>query len=158
MLEDVQRRMIGHGAAILLVAMVSGIGLLISLIGGVEILPGRLVPFDVPSDPTTWARVHIGGLLNALLVLAVAAVLPVLHFPHRSASGIAWALIGTAWANTLFYWAALFAPNRALTLGPNRFGETNLAAWLGLPPALVFAVISMVAVATIAWRALTVRS
>jgi hypothetical protein len=54
-------------------------------------------------------------------------------------------LIGTGYANTAFYWGALFAPNHAVTFGDNRLGESNLAAVLGFTPALVFAIIAMIA-------------
>jgi hypothetical protein len=55
-------------------------------------------------------------------------------------------LIGTGYANTVFYWAALLAPNRALTFADNVHGPSNLWAIVGLLPALVFAVIALIAV------------
>ena len=55
--------------------------------------------------------------------------------------------------NALFFWAALFAPNRALTLGYNRFGETNVAALAGALPALAFVVVAFIAFVRIVRRA-----
>ncbi|MBI5617549.1 MAG: hypothetical protein HY943_14785 [Gammaproteobacteria bacterium] len=52
-----------------------------------------------------------------------------------------------------FYRAALFAPNRALTIASNRFGERNLATFIGYAPALLFAVLSMVGAAMVAKQA-----
>lgn len=152
--EARQRRMIGHAALILLVAMGAGIGLLMSAIGGVELWPGVLMPVSVGASPASWARTHVGGILNALLIFALALVLPKLDFSEHALGRLSFIVIGTGWANTLFYWAAMFAPNRALTFGPNRFGASNLAALIGLAPALLFAVLSMIAVGAIAANAL----
>lgn len=145
LLNGVQRRMVGHAALILLVAFGAGVGLLISRLGGLELFPGHITPVANAGDPETWVRAHVGGILNALLIIGIAAILPVLSCTVKTAGRLGWMLIGTGWANTLFYWAALFAPNRALTFGPNRFGESNWAAVVGLAPALAFVVISIIA-------------
>lgn len=151
--QQQQRRMVGHGAWILLIAMLAGVGLLVSLLGGMELWPGQIVPIQTPANASAWARTHVGGILNALLVMVVALLLPVLNFPEAGARRVGLWIVGTGWANTLFYWAALFAPNRALTFGDNRFGATNVAALIGLIPALVFVVLSLVAVFFIARQA-----
>ncbi|WP_321818685.1 MULTISPECIES: styrene-oxide isomerase StyC [unclassified Paraburkholderia] len=148
--RDIQRQMIGHGMLILLVGMLAGIGLLVSLIGGVEIWPGKLLSVHLPGKGNSWVRFHIGQLLNAFLVVLVALVLPVLGIEPRLARRLGWLIVGTGWANTLFYAAALFAPNRALTFGSNRLGDANLASLIGLVPSLVFAVISIVVVVILA--------
>jgi len=54
----------------------------------------------------------------------------------------------------VFYWAALFAPNRAISFAGNHWGAANLASVIGLAPALLFAYLSLIAVAVIAYRAL----
>lgn len=154
-LPQQQRRMVGHGAWILFVAMLAGAGLLVSLLGGLEVWPGSIVPIELPANPAAWVRTHVGGILNALLVLVMALLLPALGFAEATARRIGLWIVGTGWANTLFYWAAMFAPNRALSFGDNRLGATNAAAVVGLLPALVFVVLSMVAVAMVArqaWR------
>jgi hypothetical protein len=152
---SIQRRMVGHGGLMLLIAMLAGVGLLISLLGGLELMPGQILPILTAGDSQTWVRIHIGGMLNAFLVFLVALLLPVLAFSEKASRRIGWAFIGTGWANTLFYWAALFASNRALTFGPNRFGPANLASVVGLLPALIFVVISLAAVAALTLRAFT---
>ena len=144
--RDLQRQMIGHGMLILLIGMLAGIGLLVSLIGGLEMWPGKLLTVNLPGNSAAWVRFHIGQLLNAFMVVLVALVLPVLGVELRLARRLGWLTVGTGWANTLFYAAALFAPNRALTFGNNRLGDANLASLIGLVPGLVFAVISIVVV------------
>ncbi|OXI33570.1 hypothetical protein CFB84_38225 [Burkholderia aenigmatica] len=144
--RDLQRQMIGHGMLILLIGMLAGIGLLVSLIGGLETWPGRLVSVHLPGSSAAWVRFHIGQLLNAFLIVLVALTLPVLGVEPRLGRRLGWLMVGTGWANTLFYGAALFAPNRALTFGNNRLGDANLASFIGLVPGLVFAIISIIVV------------
>ncbi|WP_420467709.1 styrene-oxide isomerase StyC [Panacagrimonas sp.] len=141
-----QRSMVGHGALVMLIGMVAGIGLLVSLLGGIELIPGRIIEFGFPGSPDAWVRTHIGGMLNGMLIMLVAVLIYVLPVSEKPAGQLFWMLIGTGYANTLFYWAALFAPNRALSVADNRFGESNLASIVGLVPALLFAVISLIAI------------
>lgn len=141
-----QKRMVGQGAAVMLVGMSAGIGLLISLLGGVELIPGSIIEFGIPGTADAWVRAHIGGMMNGILIFIVAILIGPLGFAESGARRMFWMLVGTGWANTVFYWAALFAPNRALSFADNRFGESNLAAIIGLLPALAFAVISLIAI------------
>jgi hypothetical protein len=140
-----QRRMIGHGALVILIALAAGFGLVMSLIGGFEVFPGTIIEFEFPGDTGAWARAHTGGILNGLLVIAGALTIHAMALADKTASRLTWMLIGTGYANTAFYWGALFAPNHAVTFGDNRLGETNVAAVLGVTPALVFAFITMIA-------------
>lgn len=150
MYERIQKIMIGHGALVLLVAMFSGIGLLIARLGGLELFPGIFFPFSIPGEADAWARTHVGGMLNAFLIFLVALMLPVVGFSRKAAGRVGWIIIGTGWANTLFYWAALFSANRALSFGVNRYGEGGLMSALGLAPALLFVFLSLIAVGAIA--------
>jgi hypothetical protein len=148
-----QRWMIGHSMLILMIGLLAGVGLLVSLIGGLEIWPGKLASIEVPGHTDAWVRLHIGQLLNAFLIVLVALILPLLEFKPEAARRIGWLTVGIGWANTLFYAAALFAPNRALTFGNNRWGDANLASVIGLLPALVFTLISFVVVVMLARQA-----
>ena len=140
-----QRRMIAHGAVVILIALLAGFGLVISLIGGFEVFPGTIIEFEFPGETGAWARAHTGGILNGLLVIAIALVVHSMGLAGKAASRLFWMIVGTGYANTAFYWGALFAPNHAVTFGDNRLGETNVAAILGVTPALVFAFITMIA-------------
>jgi len=140
-----QRRMVAHGAIVILIALAAGFGLVISLIGGFEVFPGTIIEFGFPGDPGAWARTHAGGIMNGLLVITGALVTHAMDLPQKTASRLYWMLVGTGYANTAFYWGALFAPSHAVTFGSNRLGHTNLAGILGFAPALVFAFITMIA-------------
>lgn len=141
-----QKRMVGHGAIVMLIGMFAGFGLLISLIGGLELIPGSIIEFAIPGDPGAWVRAHIGGMLNGIFIMLVAVLVSVMALPDSLGRQLFWMLVGTGYANTVFYWAALLAPNRALTVADNRFGESNLWSIIGLLPALVFAIVSIIAV------------
>ena len=142
--------MIGHSAIVIFIALLAGWGLAMSLIGGFEIFPGNILSFEIPGDSSAWARAHTGGLLNGLLVLAIAWVLSTLDLNERKSFHIWWMIIGTAYANTVFYWAGILAPNRAITAGSNRLGDASLAGVIGFLPAAVFALVLMVAMVMIA--------
>lgn len=144
-----QKRMVGHGAAVLLVGMIAGTGLLISLLGGLELIPGTITQFSIPGNSGAWVRAHIGGMMNGFLIMLVAILLVPLGFAEGVARRMYWMIVGTGWANTLFYWAALFAPNRALSIASNQWGPSNLASVIGLVPALVFVVVAIIAVFTL---------
>ena len=140
-----QRRMIGHGAIVVLIALFAGICLVMKLIGGFEVFPGHIVKFEIPGTTSAWVRTHTGGLMNGLLVIVGALAIHAMDLPDKPASRLRWMLIGTGYANTAFYWGGLFAPSHAVTAGDNRLGETNLAGVLGFVPALVFMFITIAA-------------
>lgn len=145
--------MIGHSAIVIFIALLAGWGLAMSLIGGFEIFPGNILFFEIPGDSSAWARAHTGGLLNGLLVLAFAWVVSALDLAESKSFHIWWMIVGTAYANTIFYFAGILAPNRAITAGSNRLGEASLAGVIGFLPAAVFALVLMVAMVIIAGAA-----
>ena len=142
--------MIGHSAVVIFIALLAGWGLAMSLIGGFEIFPGNILAFEIPGDSSAWARAHTGGLLNGLLVLAFAWVLSSLNLGDRKSFHIWWMIVGTAYANTIFYWAGIMAPNRAISAGSNRLGEASFAGIVGFLPAAVFALVLMLAMVIVA--------
>ncbi len=152
-MDQRQRKMVGHGAIVMIFGLVAGFGLLMSLIGGFEILPGTIIEFELPGDSRAWARTHAGGLMNGMLVIAGALVIWAMKLPEHTAKHLYWMLVGTGYANTIFYWAGMFAPGRALTFGDNRLGETSVAGILGLVPAFVFAFVAIAAMLMIASHA-----
>ena len=145
--------MIGHGAIVMLFGLAAGFGLAMSLVGGFEVFPGTILHFELPGDSRAWARTHIGGLMNGLLVMVGALVIHAMQMSDQTNRHLAWMLVGTGYANTIFYWFGLLAANRALTFGDNRHGETDLFGVIGLLPAFVFAFVTMIAMVIIARHA-----
>ena len=55
----------------------------------------------------------------------------------------AYGLIFVAWANTVFYWLGNAAANRALSIGDNPLGQSDIFGIVGFLPALIGAVIAL---------------
>lgn len=157
MMDQRQRKMVGHGAVVTVFGLLAGFGLLMSLIGGFEVVPGTILEFELPGNSGAWARWHAGGLMNGLLVIAGALVIHAMEIPERLAGRLFWMLVGTGYANTAFYIGGILSPSRALTIGDNRLGESNLAGVLGLLPAFVFAFITTAAMVLVAREAFRSR-
>ena len=157
-MNDLQRRMIGHGAILLSIGLIAGFGLLMSLIGGFEVWPGALLEFDVPGDSAGWGRTHGGGIMNGLMIMIIALVMWAMAIEGKLEQRLYWMFVGAGYANTLFYWAGMIAANRALTLGDNVYGETSIMGVVGLVPAFVFAFVTLVAAVLLARHAFSVNT
>ncbi len=143
-LTTVERRLVGHGLCVILCAMLAGFALGISLVGGVEVFPGNIRPISVGGTPAGWARMHVGSVTNGLLLFAIAFMLPRIGLSFRSQNRIAWVFVAIAWANTIFYFFGGLAPNRGITFGSNRFGETTVYGLLGMIPGSVGAIVTVI--------------
>ncbi|MGB0220143.1 MAG: styrene-oxide isomerase StyC [Sinimarinibacterium flocculans] len=151
-MDSRSRRMLGHGAVVMLIGLIAGFGLIMSLIGGFEVFPGKILNFEVPGDASAWARTHLGGITNGMMVILFALFMHVAALPQRQAGQLYWMLVGTGYANTAFYWGGLLSPSRALTIGDNPHGESTIFGVLGFLPALVFAIVLLIAmVIVIRW-------
>lgn len=149
--------MIGNGLLVMIMGMLFGFALGFSLLEAIDIWPIPAFPVDFPGRPKAWANAHAGSISNGLMVIAVALTFPILELSEKSARWVAWGLVATAWGNTLFYLFAPFAANRALSMGDNRFGESSLAGVLGFTPALIAAILVIIAL-VIAARAAFARA
>lgn len=150
-----RKMMLGNGVLMIFAALVGGLGLWMFLIGGlIPILPGVHWDFQLPGTAEGWARAHTGPVMNGLMVIAVAFILPLLSFTPKWAR--IWGLIVVldGWSNTGFYFFGNFAPNRGLNFTANRFGEANVFSVLALAPAYLFGVLVMIALFAIGWQAL----
>jgi hypothetical protein len=148
-MERLQRIMIGNGLLVVLVSMLAGFMLMFSLLGGVEIWPGKIVTFKVYGTSEGWVRAHSGGAMNGLLVITIALALPILQLTPLMQRITAFGFIFIAWSFTVFYWFGNAAGSRSLTLGGNQLGESDFVGVIGFLPALpsVFLVVFLLAVA-----------
>ncbi|MGQ0503198.1 MAG: styrene-oxide isomerase StyC [Panacagrimonas sp.] len=148
-----QRRMAGHGILMIFCTLLFGVGLWMNLVGGFEVIPGTILHFQVPGTPEGWARAHVGPALNGMMVIAVAFVLPMLDFTHKTATRLGWIIVLDGWANVGFYLFSNFTANRGLSFGANHFGEANVFSTLALGPAYLFGVLALVALFIIGRKA-----
>lgn len=147
-----QKVMVGHGALLMFFALVAGLGLWVSQVGGFELIPGSIIAFTIPGTPEGWAMAHRGTPMNAIMVIAFALVLPSLGLAEKAEKWLAWIIVGAGWANTLFYYFGNFSQNRGLTFGDNRFGPGSIESIIALAPAYLFGVLSMGGMLYLAYR------
>ncbi|MFT4570229.1 MAG: hypothetical protein ACI8TX_001650 [Hyphomicrobiaceae bacterium] len=150
--QRMQALMLGNGFAVMIIGMLSGFMLTFSLLEAIDLWPIPAIPVTIPGTTRGWVAAHTGNIMNGLMVVAVALALPRLNLSGRRLAWVGWGLIATAWGNACFYVFGNLAANRALTIGDNRFGESSLAGLLGVVPALVAAVLVLIAL-SIAMRA-----
>ena len=147
-----QRVMIGHGLLVMVMAMLAGFMLIFVLVGGFEVWPGTIVEFSVYGTSEGWVRAHSGGVTNGLMVIAVGLALPKLTLTATRQKWVAYGVIYSAWAFTVFYWLGNASANRALTFGDSPLGEASLVSIIGFLPGLP-AVVIITVVLLIAARA-----
>jgi styrene-oxide isomerase len=149
--------MLANGMLVILVAMLAGFMLMFSLLGGFEIWPGNTLVFPVYGTTEGWVRAHSGGTMNGLLVMAIALALPKLNLSQVMQKLTAWGFIYVAWSFTVFYWLGNAAGNRALSIGDNALGESDLYGIIGFRPGLPSVIIVVVLLAVGARAVLTVK-
>ncbi|OZI74622.1 styrene-oxide isomerase StyC [Bordetella genomosp. 12] len=156
--KSFQQRMAGHGVLMIFCTLLFGLGLWMKLLEGFELYPGFILPFNIPGTPEGWARAHVGPALNGMMVIAVAFVLPGLHFKEGAQKWLGWIVVADGWSNVIFYLFSNFASNRGLSFGGNRFGPGDVFGVIALAPAYLFGVLAMVALIVIGWAAVRPRS
>ena len=135
-MERLQRIMLVNGFLVILFAMLAGLMLTFSLLGGLEIWPENIVPIEVYGTTDGWIRAHSGGAMNGVLVVAVALSLPKMTLSPILHRITAYGFVYVAWSFTIFYWFGNAAGNRALTFGDNPLGTSDIFGIIGFIPAL----------------------
>ena len=146
-MDRLQRVMLANGMLVILVAMLAGFMLMFSLLRGFEIWPGNTLEFAVYGTVDGSVRAHSGGAMNGLLVIAIALALPKLELSQAMQKFTAWGFIYVAWSFTVFYWLGNAAGNRALSIGDNALGESNVFGIIGFLPGLPSVVIVVILLA-----------
>lgn len=139
--------LVRHGLAALLVALVSGFGLVFALIGGISLSPIPVFfAWAIPGTMAGWRTLHIGMLTNGIMAIALGFVLNKTVLPAPRRRFVALGTIIAVWGNFAFYLFGMFAPNRGLTLGANAQGAASLAGALAFVPAIIGAITLMAAI------------
>ena len=142
-MEALQRQMIGHALLVMVFGLLAGFMLGFGLIGGMEFAPGTIISMPYYGSVDGWIRAHVGGLTNGLMVIGIALSLPFIPISLRMQRVTAYGLIFVAWANTIFYWLGNAAGNRALSLGNNSLGQSDIFGVIGYLPALIAAFVAL---------------
>ena len=125
-------KLIVHGAGVILVGMLAGFGFAFVITG------------DVAGSERAWRMAHLEGLLNGLVLLAVAGVSDRLALRASRATLLAWSLIVTAWANVVASILAAVCNVRGLTPGGSL---ANTVVWGLFVIAVVTVLLALVLVA-----------
>ncbi|QQD17430.1 hypothetical protein I6N98_13795 [Spongiibacter nanhainus] len=152
--QSFQVKMLGHGALMMCSALLFGVFYWMSIVGGFEIIPGYILEFDMPGTPEGWKKAHSGPMLNGMMVIAIAVVLPHLDFAAKKAKLLGAIIILDGWSNVGFYFFGNLSDNRALAFADSHLGEGGVFSFLGLAPAYLFGVLALWALAVIGLAAL----
>jgi len=153
-LQTLQKKLVGHGILQIASTLVFGVGYWMKLVGGFEIVPGKIWHFNLPGTEEGWRKAHSGPALNGMMVIAAAAALPHVQLPEKEKKRLAWIVALDGWSNVIFYFFGNFAPSRGLSFSKNRFGKSNLAGVIALGPAYLFGVLGIWALGKLGWAAL----
>ena len=143
-LAKIQASLIGHGALVILVALIAGVMLGFSLVEGIRLWPILDISMAIPGSDHGWKVAHSGGIMNGILVIVVAISLSRITLSNTQLSWIYWLFVCTAWGNTIFYWFGNFSMNRGLSVVANRFGEGDIygaIAYIVVAPVMVLTII-----------------
>jgi hypothetical protein len=155
MSERYQALLIGHGALVLLIGLISGLLLVFSMLGGFVLWPIMDIPYDLPGTTRGWKAAHVGGITNGLLLIGIALTLLKLPLTTRGLKLVFWSMVATGWGNTLFYWGGNLSPNRGVSFDANQYGESNiggLIAFFGAGGPMLFTILAMAILARAAFR------
>lgn len=135
-----QRRIIQNGLGVILVGLIGGFFLGWHVIGHVSFPPLPIrIDYEVPGTAASWRAVHTGNVMNGIMALGFAATLPWFDLSKRLANTVSWIIAGVVWGNSVFYLAAVFAPNHGLSMGDNAAGAGNIAGIIAYVPAIAAA-------------------
>ncbi len=146
---------IANGMVVLLIGLIAGVMLVFSMLGGVGLWPLPVLEVEVPGTTRGWSAAHGGGILNGVMLAALAVLMTRLELTGKSAFWVGWGLIITGWANTIFYWAGNFSANRGLSVTATPYGQGDLAgavAFLGGGFGMIFTFIVVFILAATAWK------
>lgn len=139
-----------NGLVVMIIGLLGGFGWAFALLDEVALSPIPLILADsFPGEPGNWRAVHTGCLMNGIMAVAVAAIVPRFNPNASQEKRVGLSVAFAIWANTVFYFANLAAPNRSLSIGTNALGEGSLAGAVGYTTAMVGAIVLIYALSVL---------
>jgi hypothetical protein len=144
MSDRLRALVIAHGALVFLAGLLAGFPFAFFELGKIALWPlvGE-VAVSVPGDTRAWRMAHLEGILNGLVLFAVAAIAPLLRLRGREPDLLAWSLVVTAWGNTAASILGPISGARGLELGG---GVANSAMFLLFVAAMVGVIAAVIVV------------
>jgi hypothetical protein len=153
--ERLSYKVMGHGMLVLLIGLLSGIGLIFSLLDAVTLWPLPVWDVSIPGSTRGWQAAHVGGILNGVMIAGAAVLMTKLSLTGKRALWVGWGMIITGWANTVFYWAGNFSANRGLSMTETPYGAGDIwgaLAFLGGGAGMVFTTVAVIMLALSAFE------
>jgi hypothetical protein len=118
--DTLRQRLVLHAAAVILLGMLSGIPLAMTML---DYLAGNV---------DDWKVSHMEGLINGLLMLAIAGAANLLSLTSMQQRGLYLSIICTGYSNALYGWVRGFSGQLGMDFAPPLTNQ--LAALLGGVP------------------------
>lgn len=144
--------LIAHGALVFLAGLLAGFPFAFYELGKIALWPiiGDIA-ITMPGDTRAWRMAHLEGILNGLVLFAVAAFAPLLRLGRRESTALTWTLVVTAWGNTIAAILGPFTGGRGLELAGS---FANRLMFLLFTASVVAVIAAMIIVARGAFRRL----
>jgi dolichol kinase len=137
-------RLVAHGAAVFLLGLAAGFPFAFEILQRFELWPlPWVVTFDPPGDLRAWRMAHMEGILNGVVLFAVAGIGNRVLLSRREQAWTYHGLIVAAWGNTV---ASILSPvfgARGLTFG----GFWNSVSYILFVAAIFGVTIALVLIA-----------
>ena len=153
--ERLSNLVIGHAMLVLLIGLISGFGLVFSLMDAIALWPLPVIDVQIPGSTRGWQAAHVGGILNGVMMAGVALLMTRFALTGRRLNWVGWGMIATGWGNTLFYFAGNFSQNRGLSMGDTPFGPGDIwgaLSFIGGGGAMLFTIIATIILALAAFE------
>ncbi|MEM6726009.1 MAG: hypothetical protein AAF598_18350 [Bacteroidota bacterium] len=146
-ISSAQRRIVQNALGVLLLGLLGGFFLAWNVIGVVTFPPLPIqIDYQIPGTTASWRAVHSGSIMNAIMAIVLAGLFFFCELSDRLANRLSWSIVLVIWGNAIFYVAAVFAPNRGLSMGDNGAGPGNTAGAIAFIPAIIAAYVLIVVV------------
>ena len=142
-MEAYQKRLTGHALILLIIGLLAGFMLAFSLIGGLEVLPTLFIGIPTFGTAEGWVRAHSGGIMNGLMLIAFAFIMPHCGLAIERLQLFAKGIVFAGWANTIFYWTGNASGSRALSFTDNALGGSNILGVIGYTLAVIAAFVTI---------------
>lgn len=143
--------MIFHAGIVILIGSFAGFAWIIALGEYLQLWPLPPIEISVPDEKELWRNAHLGPIVHGMLVILVAAIVPLLRLTRREAKILVIAGLVEVWGNALGFSAAPYTTNRGLTPdGP----FINLFAYFTFYPAVLGALVVVVLIIMGSYRAM----
>ena len=146
---------IGHAMLVLLIGLISGFGLVFSLMDAIALWPLPAIDVSIPGSTRGWQAAHVGGILNGVMMAGVALLMTRFELTGKRLLWVGWGMIITGWGNTLFYFAGNFSQNRGLSMGETPFGPGDIwgaLSFIGGGGAMFFTIAATILLAVSAFE------